>query len=175
MQPVEFALFGAVVILAAGLIGYVAWPLARARRVARQERTARKTRPPRLTPAVPGKICPACHREYEAALQYCPQDARELIAANDPAARASVPGTTCPTCRRSFDGLKKFCPFDGEELVPLTLAIGSPAMQTAALASGLGNFGSFGNFGKICPICSRRFESVATFCGRDGSELVSVN
>jgi hypothetical protein len=48
-------------------------------------------------------------------------------------------------------------------------------MQTAALASGLGNFGSFGNFGKICPICSRRFESDATFCGRDGSELVSVN
>ena len=113
-----------MVTLAAGLIGYVAWPLARARRLARQERAAKRARPPRLTPAVPGKICPACHREYEAGLQYCPHDARELLAANDPATRAAVPGTTCPTCRRSFDGLKKFCPFDGEELVPLTLAIG---------------------------------------------------
>jgi len=166
MKPIEIVLFGIVVTLAAGLIGYVAWPLARARRLARRDRAAKQARPPRLTPAVPGKICPACHREYEAGLQYCPHDARELIAANDPAARAAVPGTTCPTCRRSFDGLKKFCPFDGEELVPLTLALGSPAMPPAALAGALG---------KICPICSRRFESDATFCGRDGSELVSVN
>ena len=128
MQPIEIVLFGVVVTLAAGLIGYVAWPLARARRVARRERAAKQARPPRLTPAVPGKVCPACHREYEAGLQYCPHDARELIAANDPAARSAVPGTTCPTCRRSFDGLKKFCPFDGEELVPLTLAVGAPAM-----------------------------------------------
>jgi len=29
--------------------------------------------------------------------------------------------------------------------------------------------------GKICPHCSRRYESDATFCGRDGSALVSVN
>ena len=50
--------------------------------------------------------------------------------------------------------------------MPLTLALGSPAMPPAALAGALG---------KICPICSRRFESDATFCGRDGSELVSVN
>ena len=166
MKPVEIVLFGIVVTLAAGLIAYVAWPMARARRLARRERAAKQARPPRLTPAVPGKVCPACHREYEAGLQYCPQDARELIAANDPAARAAVPGTTCPSCRRSFDGLKKFCPFDGEELVPLTLALGAPAMPPAALAGALG---------KICPICSRRFESDATFCGRDGSELVSVN
>ena len=29
--------------------------------------------------------------------------------------------------------------------------------------------------GKICPHCSRRYESDATFCGRDGASLVSVN
>jgi hypothetical protein len=29
--------------------------------------------------------------------------------------------------------------------------------------------------GKICPHCAQRYESEATFCGRDGSELVSVN
>jgi hypothetical protein len=31
------------------------------------------------------------------------------------------------------------------------------------------------SMGKICPHCSRRYESEATFCGRDGSALVSVN
>ena len=32
MQPIEVALFGAVIALAAGLIGYILWPFARARR-----------------------------------------------------------------------------------------------------------------------------------------------
>jgi len=32
-----------------------------------------------------------------------------------------------------------------------------------------------GGLGKICPNCSRRYESEATFCGRDGEELVPVN
>ena len=40
MQPIEIVLFGIVVTLAAGLLGYVAWPLARARRSARRERAA---------------------------------------------------------------------------------------------------------------------------------------
>ena len=29
--------------------------------------------------------------------------------------------------------------------------------------------------GKICPHCAKRYDSEATFCGHDGSELVSVN
>ena len=154
-------LFRVVVTLAAGLIGYVAWPMARARRLARQERAAKRARPPRLTPAVPGKSARLPPR-LRSRPGVSPARRARADAANDPAARAAVPGTTCPTCRRSFDGLKKFCPFDGEELVPLTLAIGAPAFPR----------GVVGVLGKICPICSRRFESDATFCGRDGSELV---
>jgi hypothetical protein len=111
-------------------------------------------------------VCPACHREYEPGLQFCPYDARDLVMAGDPAARAPTPGLTCPTCSRSYDAGKKFCAFDGEELVPLTLAVGANQAVVRTFAGALG---------KICPNCSRRYESDATFCGRDGAELVAVN
>lgn len=170
MQPIEIALFGAVIALAAGLIGYLMWPFARARRAARAaagrrpQLGARSAGGPEAPP--PTLVCPACQREYEAGLQFCPHDARELVPATDPAARAAAPGMTCPGCRRSFDAMKRFCPFDGDELVPLTLALGSPG-GPGALGVGL--------LGKICPHCSRRYESDATFCGRDGAALVTVN
>ena len=87
---------------------------------------------------------------------------------------------TCPTCRRSFDALKRFCPFDGDELVPLTLAVGAATGAVGAMgirrgARRHGAVGAVALMGKICPHCSRRYESDATFCGRDGSALVSVN
>ena len=114
-------------------------------------------------------VCPACHREYPAGLQFCAHDARELVPAGDPILRAPGAGMTCPACKRSFDGNRRFCSFDGEELVPLTLALGAtPASQAAHIAF-------VGAPGKICPNCGRRYESEATFCGRDGAELVSVN
>jgi predicted amidophosphoribosyltransferase len=171
MQPIEIALFGAVIALAAGLIGYILWPFARGRREARVAAGRRRgasahaaARPEAPQPIV---VCPACQREYDAGLQFCPHDARELVPVSDPAARAAAPGMTCPSCRRSFDAMKRFCPFDGDELVPLTLALGSPGVPAAVLGVGL--------LGKICPHCSRRYESDATFCGRDGAALVSVN
>jgi predicted amidophosphoribosyltransferase len=183
MQPIEVALFGVVIALAAGLIGYILWPFARARR--------KRAGVPQATgraavSAGPGLVCPACQREYDAGLQFCPHDARELMPVSDPAARAAVPGMTCPACRRSFDALKRFCPFDGDELVPLTLAVGAAAGGVGAMsavgamgAMGIGIGGGIGVgvglMGKICPHCSRRYESDATFCGRDGSALVSVN
>jgi hypothetical protein len=84
--------------------------------------------------------------------------------------------------------MKRFCPFDGDELVPLTFPLGgasrppAPGAGSGAIAgmSGIGGVGSVGSvgvelMGKICPHCSRRYESDATFCGRDGSALVSVN
>jgi len=77
--------------------------------------------------------------------------------------------------------LKRFCPFDGDELVPLTLAVGAAAGAVGVMG-GMGAMGAMGTIGigielmgKICPHCSRRYESDATFCGRDGSALVSVN
>jgi predicted amidophosphoribosyltransferase len=182
MQPIEVAVFGAVVAFAAGLIGFLLW---RARRAARTASVR-----PRAVAAhaagAPGMVCPACQREYEAGLQFCPHDARELIPAGDPAARAPAPGMTCPGCRRSFDGAKRFCPFDGDELVPLTLAIGSRAPSAVgggvSVGTGVGvgasvgvDIANIGLLGKICPHCSRRYENDATFCGRDGSALVSVN
>ena len=184
MQPIEVALFGAVIALAAGLIGYILWPFARARR----KRAGVPQATGRAGVSGPGLVCPACQREYGAGLQFCPHDARELMPVTDPAARAAVPGMTCPACRRSFDALKRFCPFDGDELVPLTLAVGA-AGRAASAMGGMGAMGAMGAIGtigigigidielmgKICPHCSRRYESDATFCGRDGSALVSVN
>ena len=83
MQPIEIALFGAVVALAAGLIGYILWPFARARRArgdrAREAAVARAVPVAAPTRPAPGLVCPACQREYDAGLQFCPHDARELV------------------------------------------------------------------------------------------------
>ena len=170
MQLVEMALFAAVALLAVTLIGYAVRPYLRAKRrpldpgVTGDDPQA----PLELAPRPQAMVCPACHRDYAANLRFCPHDARDLVPASDPAARAAGAGSTCPTCKRSYDAGKRFCAFDGEELVPLPLAMamGDPAVAAAAFASGLG---------KICPNCSRRYESEATFCGRDGEELVPVN
>jgi predicted amidophosphoribosyltransferase len=171
MQLVEIALFAAVAVLALTLIGYAVRPYLRAkRRTTGGVATAELSAVPRdLAPRSQAMVCPACHGDYAPGLRFCPHDARDLVPASDPAARAAGAGSTCPSCRRSYDAGKKFCAFDGEELVPLSLAmgVGDPAGAVAvAFAGGLG---------KICPNCSRRYESEATFCGRDGEELVPVN
>jgi len=101
MQPIEIALFGAVVALAAGLIGYLLWPFTRARRAATNKR-------------------------WKGASP----------------ARPMVPAANAP----------------------------APSLAGVAAAAGSG-----GMMGKICPHCSRRYDSDATFCGRDGASLVSVN
>jgi hypothetical protein len=169
MQLVEIALFVAVAALALALIGYAVRPYLRARRRPLAEEAI--PAPPRvqseLGPRPAAMVCPACHRDYAPGLKFCPHDARDLVLASDPAARATTAGVTCPTCKRSYDGGKKFCAFDGEELVPLPLALGGGDPAGAAAFAGV--------LGKICPNCSRRYESDATFCGRDGEELVAVN
>jgi hypothetical protein len=169
MQLVEIALFAAVAALALTLIGFAVRPYLQARRRATGgEALAELPSVPReLAPRPQAMVCPACHRDYAPGLRFCPHDARDLVPASDPAARAAGAGSTCPTCKRSYDAAKKFCAFDGEELVPLPLAMGAgdPAVAVAFA----------GGMGKICPNCSRRYESEATFCGRDGEELVPVN
>ncbi|MFL5308609.1 MAG: hypothetical protein ACJ8F1_25575 [Polyangia bacterium] len=175
MQPVEIALFVVVAVLAVVLIGYALRPHLRSRgqpKIAAEpaQETPRAAIEPiqagSATTRGPALICPACHRDYPPGLRFCPQDARDLVPATDPIARASGTGATCPTCKRSYDAGKKFCAFDGEELVPLPVALGAADSAGAGLGVGLG---------KICPNCSRRYESDATFCGRDGEELVPVN
>ena len=176
MQPLEAALFTAVIALAAALVVGIVWPHLQSRRAAPPIPAPSPT-PAGLGGVAPmtvaraALVCPVCHREYEAGLQFCPYDARDLVRITDPAARGTAPGAACPTCKRSYDGSKKFCAFDGDELVPVaTLASGAtgPGGEVRPLVFA-------GSLGKICPSCSRRYQSDATFCGRDGAELVSVN
>jgi predicted amidophosphoribosyltransferase len=169
MQLVEIALFAAVAALALTLIGYAVRPYLRARHrpPAREAFADAPGAPMAPAPRAQAMVCPACHRDYAPGLRFCPQDARDLVPASDPAARAAGAGSTCPSCKRSYDAAKRFCAFDGEELVPLPLAMGAGDPVGAAVFAG--------GLGKICPNCSRRYESEATFCGRDGEELVPVN
>jgi hypothetical protein len=177
----QIVLFGVVAALSLALLGYLlrSRVLKRAGGAGRPERAAREaagvpgaaSREPARAPAPAGVVCPACRREYALGLKYCPHDARALVPAGDPAVRSMAPGVTCPTCKRSFDANKKFCPYDAEELVPVALAGAAAAAVAAAHASGAHTR----VLGKICPHCAQRYESEATFCGRDGSELVSVN
>src|ERR1700722_14298614 len=153
MQLVEIALFAAVAALALTLIGYAVRPSLRGKRgpSAREGMPAAPGVPIEPAPRAQAMVCPACHRDYAPGLRFCPHDARDLIPASDPAARAAGAGSTCPTCRRSYDAGKKFCAFEAEALVPLPLAMGAgdPAGAVAvAFAGGLG---------KICPNCSRRY------------------
>jgi hypothetical protein len=55
------------------------------------------------------------------------------------------------------------CPTDGDALVPAAVAIG-PAQPPVVPARG-----------KICPTCGDRFDGVARFCGKDGTQLVLLN
>jgi predicted amidophosphoribosyltransferase len=170
MQLVEIALFATVAALALTLIGYAVRASLRARRCPpAPEATPVPPRPQmEFGPRPQALVCPACHRDYAPGLRFCPHDARDLVLASDPAARAAGAGATCPSCKRSYDAGKKFCAFDGEELLPLALAIGGSDPAAVAAFAGAA-------LGKICPNCSRRYESEATFCGRDGEELVPVN
>ena len=133
MQPIEIALFAAVAALALTLIGYAVRPYLRAKR--RPSAHQAISDAPRL-PMEPAShaqamVCPACHRDYAPGLRFCPHDARDLVPASDPAARAAGAGSTCPSCKRSYDAGKRFCAFDGEELVPLPLAMGAAISLTA--------------------------------------------
>ncbi len=69
----------------------------------------------------------------------------------------------CPRCHRSYPAGHRYCPFDAEELAapsPWSVEHTHSADDEA---------------GKICPTCAARYGHAATVCGRDGSELVSVN
>ena len=141
MQPIEFALFVAVVALAAGLIGSLVWPFT-ARPAGRRRATPRTARgrarsraaAPRAQASLP-RLPPRVRAPgFSSARTTRAIWSRPV----DPAARATAPGVTCPNCRRSFDAAKRFCAFDGEELVPLSLALGSatggPALGTTGMS-----------------------------------------
>lgn len=108
--------------------------------------------------------CPTCKHQYEAALEYCPRDARRLVPQSRLDPRSG--GTVCPACRRGFDPGTRYCPHDGSELV---------ALAVHEATRGDADAEPTGVMGKICPRCRCRHDLAATFCGRDGSELVAIN
>src|SRR5690349_19305624 len=100
MQLVEIVLFAAVAALALTLLGYAVRPYLRTRRRRADPEAvpeALSARAPLdLAPRPQAMVCPACHRDYAPGLRFCPHDARDLVLASDPAARAAGAGATCP-------------------------------------------------------------------------------
>jgi uncharacterized protein YbaR (Trm112 family) len=167
MQAVEVVLFIVVAALALSLVAYLVIP--RLRPSVRAP-APRAPEPAQRTASATELVCPTCAREYPAGLKYCPADARPLVPSAN-AQGAGGRGLACPVCKRSFDGGKRFCPYDAEELVVVSAPMTARrAPRAAGSPPGLAHV-----LGKICPHCSKRYESEATFCGRDGSELVSIN
>jgi hypothetical protein len=117
-------------------------------------------------------FCPSCRREFPGATTYCPFDSNRLVAvAGHENLMVGPAGGVCPTCKRGFNPGVKVCPHDGDELVPQPMA--SPP-GGAAGAAGQG-FSPAAPRGKICPTCGGRFDGVAAFCGKDGTQLVLLN
>jgi hypothetical protein len=121
--------------------------------------------------------CPSCLREFPQGMAYCPMDARKLVAAEELGDRRT-PGMRCPRCRRAFEGGTRYCPVDAEELIPQAIweathghMHGHDHDHDHDHDSLDGDDGS----GKICPVCASRYGLDAYFCGKDGSELVTVN
>lgn len=166
----------ALVALAASAAAVFWWLRAGATRVGAAERAAMGALP--LT-------CPACRRGYPAGTTYCPVDACKLVAtAEGASAERAAAGGKCPRCRRVYDAGTRFCAVDAEELVPLPLwqaahaPEGGVHVDEADAGGALGRGGApvhFHGEGKICPVCAAKYDLEATFCGRDGSELATVN
>jgi hypothetical protein len=110
--------------------------------------------------------CPTCGGQYPPGLRFCPLDARALVQ-NSEWSMGTVLQVFCKACQRSFEPTTRFCPYDAQELAPAPAAANGPLIAIAAIPGHSG--------GKICPRCNERFGAGESFCGRDGSELVTLN
>lgn len=72
----------------------------------------------------------------------------------------------CPQCRRGFEPGVRSCPRDDEDLIPYPVFLATYHEPSSWETEGLH---------KICPLCTNKYEGKASFCGRDGSELVLMN
>lgn len=103
-----------------------------------------------------------------------PRAAARAAAGTAPAAPPRTADMACPTCGKAFESPQAFCPHDGTALKPArggaVTAAPAPAVPQAAAPPP-----ADGKRGKICPTCGDRFEGGATFCGRDGTQLVLIN
>ena len=108
-------------------------------------------------------------------MRFCPLDAGRLMPATEGAQAAHRGhGGKCPRCRRAFEAGVRFCPMDAEELVPFERW---SAMHGEAAAPHDHTFADhlLAGDGKICPMCASRYDLEAGYCGRDASELVTIN
>jgi hypothetical protein len=163
MQLVVSAL---IVSLGAGAYWYLR--RRRGRQMPRQVPAVAMPAPPPDTAPQPMRplLCPTCGGQYPPGLSFCPIDARALVQ-NSEWSMGTVLQVVCKACQRSFEPTTRFCPFDAQELAPAPAPVNAPLIAAAALPRPSG--------GKICPRCNERFAAGESFCGRDGSELVTLN
>jgi hypothetical protein len=107
--------------------------------------------------------CPTCGQEYDAALRYCPADARELVPVTEVAQRARDGSAACVTCHRAFEQGVRYCPHDASELVPIAVY--------EATRGKVGYLAPTGEALRVCPQCQRHCDWSARFCPHDGTEL----
>jgi hypothetical protein len=128
--------------------------------------------PPTMRPL----LCPTCNGQYPPGLRFCPIDARALVQNSEWSMGSTVVEVVCKACHRSFEPNTRFCPYDAQELAPASnirpgtgpvVATARPAEETPARSGR--------KTGKICPRCTERYAGGESFCGRDGSELVTLN
>lgn len=143
-------------------------------------------------------VCPACRREFDSHLRYCPHDATRLIPAPQVLARLAQRRRSvrvCPRCRSTYSGAMRFCPQDGNELLPIAAYKRARSAGSAhehehehshehehehkhshePTAGHEHTDDADGEIGKICPECRGRYRYGASFCGKDGVELVVLN
>jgi hypothetical protein len=88
----------------------------------------------------------------------------------------------CPECGTTYPPGTAFCHDDGTPLVPLSGAAGGPP-ESAPMSSAPGSAPASSTAAprskkphpKICPTCGDVFQEDATFCGKDGTQLVPIN
>ena len=156
-----------VVALTATLVGCLAW-------VVRHLRRRRKRPLLQAQQAVGTMVCPTCGREYFSGTMFCPVDARRLVTSEEAPERAQ-PGMRCPRCHRAFDTGIRYCPLDAEELVPQRVWEATHGEPPSGEHLHEGPEDDSDPGGKICPVCAAKYALNASFCGKDGSELVTVN
>ncbi len=80
---------------------------------------------------------------------------------------------TCPSCGTGYPAGASFCNDDGTPLVPSTKS--PPKTEQASAPPPVGPAPPRKAPQKICPTCGDMFPEDATFCGKDGTQLVPVN
>jgi len=113
------------------------------------------------------KACEICGWEGETDERLCPRDGAELTVvapAEDGRATPPLPVLVCPDCGAFAEPGTARCPEDDTVLTPLRNTHASQLPERG-----------YGPRRKICEECGETFSQAASYCTRDGSELVPMN